>query len=81
VNPTLAFPPATVQDGEDRTPAGAEMSEHVVSVVKPVPEPETTAPTGPDVGVSVRVVPGPTVTAKFALAESPAPAFVWTVTV
>ena len=72
----LAFPPATVQDGEDRTPAGAEMSVHVVSVVKPVPVPEITAFIGPDGGVSVKVLLGPTVTAKFALAESPAPAFV-----
>jgi hypothetical protein len=72
----LAFPPAIVQDGEDRTPAGAEMSVHVVSVVKPVPVPETTAPIGADVGVNVNVLLGPIVTAKFALAESPAPWFV-----
>jgi len=72
----LAFPPAMVQDGEDRIPDGAEMSEHVVSVVKPGPEPETTWPIGPDNGVSVKVLLGPTVTAKLALAESPAPAFV-----
>jgi hypothetical protein len=52
------------------------MSVHVVSVVKPVPVPEITALIGPDGGVSFKVLLGPTVTAKFALAESPAPAFV-----
>jgi hypothetical protein len=77
----LAFPPAMAQDGEDRTPAGAELTWHVASVVNPVPTPETTVPIGPDIGVNVIVPAGPRVTAKLAVAESAAPAFVTTVTV
>lgn len=73
----LAFPPAViVQDGEDRIAAEEAPSWHVVSVVNPEPVPETTWPIEPDEGVSVNVPAVPTVTAKFALAESSAPAFV-----
>jgi hypothetical protein len=73
----LAIPPAViVQDGEDRIDPEEAPSWHVVSVVNPSPTPETTVPIGPDVGVSVNVPAVPTVTAKFAVAESSAPAFV-----
>jgi hypothetical protein len=49
--------------------------------VNPAAEPETIAPIGPDVGVSVNVPGGPDVTVKVAVAESGAPRFVVTVTV
>ena len=76
MNPTVAFPPATVQDCEENILEGAEMSTQLVSVGNPVPLPETTAPAGPVVGVRVRLLVGPAVTANVAVAESPAPAFV-----
>jgi hypothetical protein len=73
MNPILAFPPPEmVQDGEDRIAAGAAVTRHDTSVVKPVAKPETTVPTAPDVGVSAKVPGGPAVTAKLAVATSPA---------
>lgn len=76
MNPTVAFPPAIVQDGEENMATGTELSIQLVSVGNPVPLPETTVPIGPDVGVSTRPLVGPAVTAKVAVAESPGPAFV-----
>ena len=67
----LAWVPEMAQDGEERMVAGAELSRQVVSVVKPVPTPETTVLIGPDVGVSVKVPVGPAATVKVALAECP----------
>jgi hypothetical protein len=74
-------PPKIVQDGEDTSPEGAELNIHEVSVANPVPVPETGVPGMPDVGVSVKVPTVPEVTAKVALAVSPAPPFVETTTV
>jgi hypothetical protein len=74
-------PPKIVHDGEDSRPEGLEVSIQAVSVANSVAEPETGVPGGPDVGVSVRVSTVPELTVKVALAESPAPAFVETVTV
>jgi hypothetical protein len=67
----LALPPEIAHDGEDMMVAGAELSWQVASPVNPVPTPETTVFIGPDVGVSVKVPVGPTVTLKVALAECP----------
>lgn len=73
MNPTLAFPaPVIVQDGEDRIADGAAVSWQDVSVVNPVAKPVTAVPRPADVGVSVKVPGGPAVTAKLAVAESPA---------
>jgi hypothetical protein len=47
------------------------VSKHDVSVVNPVPKPETAVHAEPDAGVSVKVPGGPTVTAKGALAILP----------
>lgn len=80
MNPAIAFPlPAMVHDGEDRTADGAAVSRHDVSVVNPVPKPETGVPADPNVGVSVKVPGGPEVTTKPAVATLPA--FEVTVTV
>ena len=82
VNPALAFPPPVIEhDADDRTAEGAALSRHDESVVNPVAEPETTVPTWPDVGFSVKVPTGPAVTVKVAVAVSAAPRFVVTVTV
>lgn len=82
VNPTLMFPPPKmVHDCEESSPPGPEISKHAESLENPVAEPETTVPTGPDAGFSVRVSTVPAVTAKVALAVSPAPPFVVAVTV
>jgi hypothetical protein len=72
MNPIVAFPPPEmVQDGEDRTACGPAVSKHDVSVVNPVPKPETAVHAEPDAGVSFKVPGGPTVTAKGALAILP----------
>jgi hypothetical protein len=70
-----------VHDVEDSSPGGLEVSIHAVSVENPVAVPETTVPGGPDVGANVRAATVPEVTVKVALAESPAPPFVVTITV
>jgi len=70
-----------VQDGEESSPEGLDVSIHATSLENPVAEPETTVPGGPDVGVSVRAPTVPEVAVKVALAESLAPIFVVTVTV
>jgi hypothetical protein len=70
-----------VQDGEDRIPAGEEVSIHAVSVANPLAVPTTGVPLGPDVGVSVKVPTGPTITENVWVAESVGPAFVSAVTV
>jgi len=74
-------PPKIVQDGEDISPEGAEVSMHDTSLENPVAEPETTVPGGPDVGVSVKVPTIPEVTAKVAVAESVPPMLLVAVTV
>lgn len=75
----MAFPPPEMMhDGADRIAAGTALSRQVVSTVNPVPTPVTMAPTGPDVGVSVKVPGWPAVTVEVAVAESPAPAFIAT---
>ena len=66
---------------EENSPDGLEISRHAVSLENPVAEPETTVAAGPDVGFSVRVPTTPVVTPKIALAVSPAPPLVATVTV
>jgi hypothetical protein len=76
VNPTVTTPPETTQDGEEVTLWGAEMIEQLVSDEKPVADPVTNVPIGPDGGVRVRILIGPDIAAKFAVAESPAPPFV-----
>jgi hypothetical protein len=78
------FPPPIIVhggDGEENSPDGLEISKHATSLKNPVAEPETTVAAGPDVGLSVRVSTIPVVTPKIALAVSPAPPFVVTVTV
>jgi len=74
-------PPKIVQDGEESSPDGADVNWHDTSLENPVAEPETGVPGMPDVGVSVKVPTVPEVTAKVALAVSPAPPFVETTTV
>jgi hypothetical protein len=74
-------PPIIVHDDEDNSPEGLDVSIHDASVRNPEADPETTVPGGPDVGVSVRVSTVPEVTVKVALAESPGPPFVVTITV
>ena len=81
VNPTVTTPPETKQDGEEVTLMGAEMIEQLVSDEKPAAEPVTNVPIGPDDGVRVRMLIGPAIAAKFAVAESPRPAFVTVLTV
>jgi hypothetical protein len=78
----LAFPlPVIEQDGADRITLWVATSKHDVSDVNPVAWPVTTVPMGPDVGVSAKVPSGPAVTMNVAVAESPEPMFVVTVTV
>ena len=76
VNPTDTVPPETTQDGEEVILWGAEMIEQVVSDGKPEAEPVTNVPIGPDDGFRVRMLIGPAIAAKFAVAESPTPPFV-----
>ena len=66
-------------DDEENSPEGLEISKHAASLENPVAEPETTVPGGPDVGVSVKEPTVPEVTAKVAVAESPAPVVAVTV--
>jgi len=75
------LPPDATQDDEDKIVAGAEMREQLVSLGKPEAVPVTTAPTAPEVGVRVRMLIGPAIAAKSAVAESPRPASVSVLTV
>jgi hypothetical protein len=70
-----------VHDCPDRIVMGAAVTWHDVSVANGVAKPETTVPTGPDVGSNVKVPTGPAITAKVAVPESYRPAFVSAVTV
>jgi hypothetical protein len=70
-----------VQDDEDSSPEGLDVSIHATSLENSVAEPETTVPGGPDVGVSVKVPTIPEVTAKVAVAESVPPMLLVAVTV
>ena len=82
MKPTLAFPPPViVHDAAESIVDGLAVTWHDVSLVKPVPWPETGVPIGPVVGASVRVPSGPAATMKVAVAVSVPPRFVVTVTV
>lgn len=70
VNPTVTFPPATAHDGDDIKPDGEEESTQVVSVGNPELWPETTVPTGPETGVSTKLLVGPAFTMNVAVAVS-----------
>jgi hypothetical protein len=72
----VTLPPETTHTGEDRMLKGAEMSVQLVSLGKPEDRPVTIVPIAPEAGVSVRVLIGPAIAAKIAVAESPAPASV-----
>jgi hypothetical protein len=74
-------PPIIVQDDEESSPEGLEVSIHDTSLEKSVAEPETGVPGRPEVGVSVKVPTAPEVTAKVALAESVPPMLLVAVTV
>ena len=76
MNPIDTVPPETTQDGEEVILWGAEMIEQVVSDEKPTAEPVTNVPIGPDDGFRLRMLAGPAIAAKFAVAESPTPPFV-----
>jgi hypothetical protein len=52
------------------------MIEQLVSDEKPAAEPVTNVPIGPDDGFRLRILAGPDIAAKFAVAESPTPPFV-----
>ncbi len=68
----MAVPALIVQLGDDNSPPGAELRVQDVSGVKPVAEPVTGVPTGPELGVKVSVPRVPTVTVKVAVADSAA---------
>jgi len=72
VNPTVAAPPEMAHEGEANRPDGEEESTQLRSVGNPEAVPDTTVPTGPEVGLSTKVPAGPETTVKVALAESPA---------
>ena len=76
VNPTVTTPPETTHDGEEVTLWGAEMIEQLVSDENPEADPVTSVPIGPDDGFRLRMLAGPDIAAKFAVAESPTPPFV-----
>ena len=75
------LPPEATQVGEDSILEGAERSVQLVSLGKPEECPVTTVPIGPLNGLRVRALTGPAIAAKFAVAESPGPPFVWDFTV
>lgn len=71
MNPTVALPPDMAHDGEANKLEGEAESTQLVSVGKSEPVPDTTVPTGPEVGLSTRALVGPAVTVNVAVAESP----------
>jgi hypothetical protein len=82
MKPMFAFPaPVIVQEAAERIVEGLAVTWHDVSLVKPVPWPETGVPMGPVAGASVKVPSGPDATMKVAVAVSVPPRFVVTVTV
>lgn len=74
MNPTVAIPPEITHEDEANKPGGEEESRQLTSVGNEEEEevPDTTVPTGPEVGISDKVLVGPAITVKVALAESAA---------